>query len=153
VRRIPLIALCLLSLSACDFPYDAEGSLDRVRETRVLRVGISEHAPWVTISGDQVGGIEPRLASAWADQLGARVEWSRASETELAQDLADRRIDLMIGGLKTGTPWESEAAVTQPYSGDHVMLVPPGENALLLSLDRFLAGARRAGDPDANGVI
>jgi polar amino acid transport system substrate-binding protein len=151
VRRIPLIALCLLTLSACDFPYDAEGTLRRVRETGVLRVGISEHPPWVSVSEDKIGGVEPNLALAWADQLGARVEWKRASETELVQDLAERRIDLIMGGLRTGSPWASEAAATQPYSGDHIMLVPPGENALLLSLDRFLAGARQAGDIEEAG--
>lgn len=144
-RRLLSVALVLSTLAACSFPHDAEGTLARVREQGVLRVGISEHAPWTVLSDGRAEGIEPPLVSAWAERLGARVEWVDGAESSLAEALAERRIDLLVGGFDTGSPWVSEAAATQPYGDGHVMLVPQGENALLFSLDRFLAEVRRSG--------
>ena len=53
----------------------------------------------------------------------------------------------MIGGLTADTPWAKKAAVTRPYAkvrdstGEEVELVmaaPLGENAFVLTLERFL---------------
>ena len=66
----------------------------------------------------------------------------------LAEDLKHGELDLVIGGLNDKTPWEKDAGLTRAYAESvdtrgqgrkHVMLVPKGENAFLLELDRFLA--------------
>jgi ABC-type amino acid transport substrate-binding protein len=83
VGRRPLrplaAAVCLAAtLAACagtdGFPRDPEGTLDRVRGGTV-RVGVTDHRPWVDLSGDRPIGVEVTLIERFARGLGARVEW------------------------------------------------------------------------------
>ena len=57
----------------------------------------------------------------------------------------------MIGGLTAETPWTEHAAITKPYGEatgpggkriELVMAAPPGENAYLLRLEKFLLSRR-----------
>ena len=73
-------------------------------------------------------------------------------EQELVDDLKYGRVDLVIGGITSTTPWTADAGATEPFrtvtdeSGtkiDHIMLVPRGENAFLLELDKFLLDRER----------
>jgi polar amino acid transport system substrate-binding protein len=105
--------LLLLLLAACDFPRDAEGTLDRVRG-QAIRVGVVGNPPWV-LAGDEPQGVEPALVRAWAATLGAQVEWVRASESVLVAALERREIHLLIAGLTTHSPWSTRTAFTQPY--------------------------------------
>ena len=49
----------------------------------------------------------------------------------------------MIAGLTDDTPWASRIGRSTDYvktaDGKHVFATPPGENAFVLRLDRFLA--------------
>jgi polar amino acid transport system substrate-binding protein len=144
------LALTLL-LSACDFPSDAAGTLDRV-EGGMLRVGVTVNAPWVAAVDGEPGGLEPDLVRQLARNLSAEIDWVQSSEATLVRLLRDREIDLLIGGLTEDSPWGSEVGFTQPYarassgpgrpSEAHVMAVPPGESAFALALDRFLQARR-----------
>ena len=149
-------ALALLAMAGCEYPRDAEGTLERVRGG-ILRVGVAEHPPWVVMRDDKPEGIEPRLLSAFAAKLGARIEWVRGSEAALVEALKRRRIDVLAAGLRHDTPWKRHGAVSLPYAqtrvvvaappgalppGEmprkHVMLAAPGESRFLFELDRFL---------------
>jgi ABC-type amino acid transport substrate-binding protein len=152
MRIVLLAGLFPLLLAACNFPRDADGTLDRVGGG-ALRVGVSEHRPWVVQRNGKAEGIEPSLIARWAESLNAKVEWSPGSESELAKALEEGRYDLLIGGFTTSSPWVSKAAPTQPYYRDHVILARQGENALLLSLDRFLSEERRQGRVGVVGDI
>jgi len=68
----------------------------------------------------------------------------------LAEELKHGQLDLVIGGLDDKTPWAQHGGLTRVYTESrdsrgslhkHVMLVPLGENAFLLELDRFLMEA------------
>ncbi len=139
-----------LALTACgtSFPSDPDGTLDRV-SGGTLRVGASANGEWVSLpASGEPQGREPDLVRAFAAQLGAGIEWSEGAEHVLAEDLKHGELDLVIGGLNDKTPWEKDAGLTRAYAESvdtrgqgrkHVMLVPKGENAFLLELDRFLA--------------
>ena len=113
-----------------------------------LRVGVTERPPWVElIDGAEPTGIEPDLIRRFADRVGAEVSWVAGSEQQLVGDLERGDLDLIAGGLPADTPWSEHAGATRPYASvadehgqplDLVMLVPNGENAFLLELDRFL---------------
>ncbi|TLM82136.1 ABC transporter substrate-binding protein [Pseudarthrobacter sp. NamE2] len=156
MRRGNILAFmlaALLALSGCGaYPADPEGTLDRVRGG-TLRVGASPNGDWVRIpagsdtSPVRVEGIEANLVERFAQQLGAGVEWVVGTEQGLAEELKHGGLDLVIGGLDDKTPWVSHAGLTRPYAESkdqrgnlhkHVMLVPLGENAFLLELDKFL---------------
>jgi ABC-type amino acid transport substrate-binding protein len=159
-----LLLATLLTLSGCGsaFPADPQGTLERA-SGGTLRVGASINGDWVKISapaggelrsgeiqGSDVQGTEAVLVKGFAEHLGADIEWVAGTEQVLAEELKHGELDLVIGGLDDKTPWVSHAGVTRPYAEStdgrgslhkHVMLVPLGENAFLLELDRFLKEA------------
>jgi ABC-type amino acid transport substrate-binding protein len=143
----------LLLTAGCTVPRDSAETLERVRHGGELRVGVADHPPWVRINDDGVGGIEPGLIEAWAAQLGGRVVWHPGPEAQLVEALDHREIDVIAAGFDSSTPHKARLALTSPYlevedrfgsRRSHVIAVMPGESALLLSLDRFLASQDRA---------
>ncbi|WP_350000955.1 transporter substrate-binding domain-containing protein [Pseudarthrobacter sp. WHRI 8279] len=151
-----LLLAVLMVLSGCgsSFPADPEGTLENVRGG-TLRVGASMNGDWVRInasgsgglSSNDVQGTEAELVKDFAARLGAEVEWVAGTEQVLADELKHGGLDLVIGGLDDKTPWVTHAGTTRPYAESrdgrgslhkHVMLVPLGENAFLLELDKYL---------------
>lgn len=142
---VPLLAFLLIDCGV--MPRDSFGTLDRVRSGE-LRVGVVSRPPWVRVDGDQVAGVEPELIERWAHQLDAQVTWRQGAEADLVEALHRRELDVLAAGLHSESPYGSQVAFTRPYleiedrygaNKRHVLAVMPGESALLLSLDRFLA--------------
>lgn len=128
-------------------PADPDGTLARVSGGE-LRVGVTERPPWVQLpESGEPQGIEPELVRRFAAQLGADIRWVDGSEQKLVGDLEHGAVDLVIGGIPADTPWSDRAGLSRSHhstTDEHgqplepVMLVPTGENAFLLELDRFL---------------
>ena len=147
LRLLTAMAASAVVLVGCaTIPADPDGTLERV-QGGVLRVGVTENAPWVDLSGGgEPSGTEPTLVLEFADQQGATVEWTAGSEATLAEALEAGELDVVIGGFLEDTPWTEHGAATRPYvtagtgEGDekHVMLTPLGENAFLVALESFL---------------
>lgn len=156
---VVLLVAALLVLAGCGaYPADPEGTLERARGG-TLRVGASANGDWVRITStsgtgpDRVEGREAELVRQFADRLGAEVQWVQGTEQVLAEELKHGALDIVIGGLDDKTPWSTHAGLTRPYTESedsrgmlhkHVMLVPMGENAFLLELDRFLMESGQA---------
>jgi membrane-bound lytic murein transglycosylase MltF len=148
----PVFLLASFLIGGCDaIPRDSAGTLERVRGGE-LRVGVAENPPWVRFEGSQVTGLEPDLIQEWAEKVGARVRFQRGSEADLVEALHRRELDVMAAGLDSKTPYAPRLAPTQPYvdvedrhgkKKKHILAVSQGENALLLSLDRFLAAQNK----------
>ncbi|WP_210439634.1 transporter substrate-binding domain-containing protein [Nocardioides xinjiangensis] len=147
-RRAALLTGAALLLAGCglSIPTDPDGTLDRIRAEGVLRVGASPRPGWVETGDGQPGGREPRLVAAFADDLGAEVEWTVAGEEELVRLFEDGKLDLAVGGFTEDNAWVDKVGLTRAYtevvvSGTteaHVMMVPMGENALQSQLERWL---------------
>ena len=139
--------LCLLVGCGLSFPADPDHTLDRVRGG-VLRVGVSPNDPWIVWTAEpEPSGREADLVRRFASSLDARVEWSRGAEEALIGQLERGELDLVAAGMTAETPWTEKAAVTKPYATvtgpdgsaeEHVLAVPLGENAFLVTLERFL---------------
>jgi hypothetical protein len=157
-----LLLASSMVLAGCGtpFPADPSGTLERVTEG-TLRVGASANGDWVRISSgngrgvrdEDVQGSEAELVRRFASKLGAGIEWVSGTEYVLAEDLKRGNLDLVIGGLDDKTPWATHAGLSRAYAESrdshgslhrHVMLVPMGENAFLLELDRFLMDAKES---------
>lgn len=148
MRRLLLALLTGLLLTGCaSFPADPDGTLERVTGG-TMRVGVSPNPPWTEVgAGTEPSGTEAALVRDFAASLPAEVEWTVGGEEMLVMALERGELDLVVGGLTADTPWVEHAATTIPYAeatdpaGDRIRLVlaaPPGENAFLLRLERFL---------------
>ena len=129
-------------------PLDPEQTTKRIAATHELRVGVTDNPPWVSAQSAEPGGIEAELVRDFARTLGAKVLWTRGSETMLAQSLKHHELDLVVGGFDKQRSWVSSAGLTQPSSIDsqgkkRVMLAAPGENRSILTLDRFATERRQ----------
>lgn len=150
--RVGVVLLVTGLLINCGVvPRDSAGTLDRVQGGE-LRVGVVHHPPWVFLDGDQATGLEPELIERWAQQLHAQVAWVPGAEADLVEALHRRDVDVLAAGLVSDSPYRRQVAFTQPYleyanaygsNKAHVIAVMPGESALILSLDRFLASQNR----------
>jgi len=138
----------LLAAPGCGLrvPEDPDGTLDRVIGDGVLEVGATVEEGLVEEGPDGAAeGPLADLAEGFADTVGARVEWTWASEESLVGLLERGRIDLAVGGFTDQTPWVDRVGVTRGYPGvpgaegrSIVMLVPLGENRLLSALESHL---------------
>ena len=156
-----LAAVLVLLLSGCDtWPADPRNSLAAAEERGALRVGVVANPPWVEINSVEVNnthapaGLESELVNEFASQLGLDVEWHSDGVEQQVEALKNFELDLMIGGFSAANPWKAEVGQTFIYFsehtqsgslGDHVMLTAPGENALLMALERYLFTRQ---DPD-----
>ena len=143
LRRLVLLVAAALLLAGCsllpeEFPADPDGTLDRVRTDGVLRVGASPRPGWVDVGEGGPTGREPRLVEAFAESLGAEVEWTVTGEEDLVRLLEEGELDLAVGGFTDANAWVDKVGLTRPYTGTHVVMVPMGENAWMSRLERWL---------------
>lgn len=149
-----VLVVVVVVASGCQWPRDAEGTLDRVRGG-TLRVGVAANPPWTTGDGR---GAEEVLVDRLADELDARVDWVPGSESELMSALSERALDLVVAGLDARAPWEKEAAVTADYlTTDLVVAVPDGASTevagVRVQVAAGTAEVRLLADQDAVPVL
>lgn len=152
-RRAATGVLLATLLTGCgiQIPTDPEGTLDEVRSSGELKVGVSPNPPFTTppeAEGQDPGGTEVELVTGFARSVGAKPTWVIGGEEALVKQLENGEIQVLIGGLTSKSPWSKHVALTRPYvttpedgqQVKHVMAVVPGENALLSELERYLDG-------------
>ena len=136
--------LCLLLplFTACgDFPADPKNSFNRAKND-TLHVGIMENKPFTIKEGETYRGIEAEMVKAFAKHINAELKWTAQTEEQLFKKLENFELDLVIGGITDKTPRKKQAALTRPYkeitNNKLVIAVAPGENKLLLQLEKFI---------------
>ena len=73
------------------------------------------------VPGFEVGdgdptGREPRLVEAFAEDLGADVEWTVTGEEDLVRLLEEGEIDLAFGGFTDTNAWVDKVGLTRSYA-------------------------------------
>ncbi len=108
------ILLTALISSACQFPNDANDTLNNVKDG-VLKVGVTENPPWVIRTDSGAEGVEAEIILVFADSLNAKVEWHWGTETELLQALSQHQVHVVMGGLTQQSPKTKGIVHTEPY--------------------------------------
>ena len=128
MRLSALRLACALTLGGCQFPKDPEGTLNKVRDRGVMKVGVTHAEPFVNLESIEPSGVEVELMKEFARYLGVEIEWVEGSESQLVELLEGTEIDVMLAGLERQSPLQQEVGLTRPYANVEIVLaVPPDE--------------------------
>ena len=135
-------AIWCAAMAACGpMPRDQHGSTEEARANRRLVVGVS--AATATLD-PAVQARERALVEEVARRLGAQVEWRQGDAHELLSRLEEWELPIVAAAVTPETPFKAHVGLSKPYwkdgpgGRDFVLAVAPGENALLLLLDRVI---------------
>ncbi|MPW35124.1 membrane-bound lytic murein transglycosylase MltF [Vibrio sp. B1Z05] len=97
---LAITIVTLLSVVGCQYDTDTQTELQKIQERGVLRVGTLNNQLSYYIGPDGPTGMEYDLASAFANQLGVRLEIKPAYRlSELFPALQNGEIDIVAAGL------------------------------------------------------
>jgi len=125
-----------------------DGTLERVRQTGVLRVGLdASFPPFEALdSGGQVTGYDADLATALAARLAARAEFVTVGYDGLYEALAANRVDVVVSSLAYDPRRTRDVAYSPAYFNAGQQLVMPAglvtATTGTLPLTELLAGKR-----------
>lgn len=137
--RLPLYVVALVA-GCSDLPMDPEGTLDRIRTERQVKIGV---APGTAAPLDQ---LVRRIEST----TGARVVVEAGATEPLLERLERGELDLVTGAFAAKSPWAKQvsflpAMAEQVKGSDHVLLTAAarnGENAWIGLLHREALAVR-----------
>jgi hypothetical protein len=130
------------ALAACGpLPRDQHGGIEEARANRRLVVGVSAASPTLDPA---VQARERALVEEVARRLGVAVEWRTGDTHELLSRLEQWELPIVAAAVTTETPFKAHVGLSTPFwkdgpgHRDYVLAVAPGENALLLLVDRVI---------------
>lgn len=174
-RLVAALLAVVLTASACSSaesapPAGQNTSLDTI-EPGVLTVAVQPYAPYTTLVGDKLTGLDSDILTAVAKRLGLTI---RAQNTDFAGMLASvqsRRVDITIGGVAWTAERQKQGLFTDPpYYSPPAMAVRAGqkfrtiadlegrqlgtvEGYVWVKAIQAVPGATLRAFPDANGVF
>jgi ABC-type amino acid transport substrate-binding protein len=174
-RLVAALLAVTLTASACssaesEQPAGTNTSLDTL-EKGVLTVAVQPYAPYTSLVGDKLTGLDSDILTAVAKKLGLTI---RAQNTDFAGMLASvqsRRVDITIGGVAWTAERQKQGLFTDPpYYSPPAMAVRSGqkyktikdleghqlgtvEGYVWVKAIQVVPGATLRAFPDANGVF
>ena len=123
-------AVLALALSAASGAAWAGDRLDRIMESKVLRVGTpGDYRPFAIKDGAGYQGHDIDVVDAIAKELGVKVEYVPTSWPKLLTDLKANQFDLAVGGITRNVARIRAAAMLPGYA-------PFGKVALVRAADK-----------------
>jgi ABC-type amino acid transport substrate-binding protein len=116
MRRL-ILALALMATACSDFPRDPEATLERVRASGAVRVGL--------IAAPQRRAQERDFLARLAEATGARPVFELGSTESLLTGLEEGRLDLVVGEISSDSPWATRATFIPPLD--------PGQEGMVLT--------------------
>lgn len=123
--RVVLALVVALAAGGCAFPRDAKGTLETIRSSGQLRLGVTEAPPWVVRTDDGWGGATVQLVRELADEVGAEVTFIEGTQDELLEALERHALDMVAAGLAEGDPWGSRVTFTPPIAHSRLVVASP----------------------------
>jgi polar amino acid transport system substrate-binding protein len=170
-----VLAAGLLALTACsgDKTAAVSGSapdLDTIKPG-VLKVAVEPYAPYTSLVGDKLTGLDSDILKAVADKLGLKIEPEVTDFAGMLASVQSRRVDITIGGVAWTAERQKQGLFTDPpYYSPPAMAVRSGETYKTVDDFRGLdlgtvegyvwvksiqavPGAKLHAYPDGNGVF
>src|SRR6266545_6485634 len=174
-RLLGAVAAGLLALTACGggdkAPVsDAAAALGTI-DPGVLKVAIEPYAPYTSMVGDKMVGLDADILNAVADKLGLKVKPEVTDFAGMLANVQSRRVDITIGGVAWTAERQKQGLFTDPpYYSPPAMAVRSGETYKTVDDFRGLdlgtvegyvwvksiqavPGAKLHAYPDGNGVF
>jgi polar amino acid transport system substrate-binding protein len=178
-QRVPgfvgALAAGLLALTACSGEdatpaSGAAAELDTI-EPGVLKVAVQPYAPYTSVAGDKLMGLDSDILNAVAEKLGLKVEPEVTDFAGMLASVQSRRVDITIGGVAWTADRQKQGLFTDPpYYSPPAMAVRSGETYRTIEdfhgLDlgtvegyvwvksiQAVPGAKLHAYPDGNGVF
>ena len=130
------LTIVTLFLVSCSIPKDSRDSLERAKST-TIKVGAIENPPFVIYGESELTGSEIEMIRDFALNESLEIDFIKGSESDLMKKIEEAEIHIVVGGITKKTVWKEKSGQTKPYDGDHVWLVPKGENRLVFTLETF----------------
>lgn len=144
-NRFTLISIGCLVLGGCaDLPRDQSGWTAQIQQDRVLVVGFSRPSQ----KDELVFQREKAVLQKLAKRLGARLEMREGNAHTLLDKLGKREIAVVMAQIPSESPFAEKLGFSQPFykrddgnnnEVEYSIAVAPGENRLLLMLDKTIA--------------
>ncbi len=146
-NRFALISIgCFVFGGCADLPRDQSGWTARIQRKGVLVVGFSRPLQ----NDEAVFQREKQVLQKLAKRLGARLELREGNAHTLLDELQKREIAVVMAQIPSESPFAEKLGFSQPFykreSDDieYSIAVAPGENRLLLMLDKIIADDQTA---------
>ncbi|TCC27631.1 substrate-binding periplasmic protein [Kribbella speibonae] len=168
------VALAAGSLTACGDSKtpvsDAAAALGTL-EPGVLKVAIQPYAPYTSLVGDKMAGLDADILNAVAGKLGLKVKPELTDFAGMLAGVQSRRVDITIGGVAWTAERQKAGLFTDPpyYSppamavraGEHYRTVQDLQGKDLGTVEGYVwvksiqavPGAKLHAYPDGNGVF
>ncbi|OAH15650.1 substrate-binding periplasmic protein [Streptomyces jeddahensis] len=173
-----LFAMLLLPLAACgsgsdDDPKNVSDKTAALGTLTpgVLKVAVQPYAPYTSVQGDKIVGLDGDILHYAADKLGLRIEPQVTDFAGMLAGVQSRRVDITVGGVAWTADRQKQGLFTDPpYYSPPAMAVRSGKTYKtaddLKGLDlgtvegyvwvksiQAVPGAKLHAYPDANGVF
>ncbi|WP_439488003.1 transporter substrate-binding domain-containing protein [Algoriphagus sp.] len=130
------LSILLTCIVSCTAPKDPRKSFERATHDG-LKVGVVNNPPYVSYDNGEISGSEIDMLHDFAEMENMELQFLKGSESVLIKKLEDAEIHIIVGGFSKKTSWKEKSGQTKPYDGEHVWLVPMGENRMVYVLESF----------------
>ena len=137
-RDFFFILLINLLISCKPFPRDAMQTYEEIKNSRDLKVGLLHAPPYVDLLSHELLGSEVALIQSFVKNRKIKgVAFIFFNTQEGFKALENKKIDLLLGGMKKNMPFK-KVGYTRPFGQNRVIAISPGENRLLVELERYI---------------
>lgn len=172
---LTVVAVLMTTLTACGDDAkapvsDAAAALGTL-EPGVLKVAIQPYAPYTSMVGDKMAGLDADILNEVAGKLGLTVKPEQTDFAGMLASVQSRRVDITIGGVAWTAERQKQGLFTDPpyYSppamavraGEHYQTVNDLQGKDLGTVEGYVwvksiqavPGAKLHAYPDGNGVF
>lgn len=128
---ILLAAAMLFSFAACTAkePANENSDLAYIKDKGVLVVGITDFAPMDYKDGDKWIGFDADMATAFAEELGVKVEFVEIDWDNKVLELDGKTIDCVWNGMTLTDEVKAAMECSKPYCNNAQVIIVPADKA------------------------